>query len=117
MSARVKIDLAASAGIAARVQGMRRYYALVLAPGAARLIKAFDDRTVLAEADFDWEFGTTHELTLEVIGAQLKASVDGKQMFEIEDTEDPLESGAIALIVEEGRLAAERVTVRPAGES
>ena len=41
-----------SCGIGARVQGMRRYYGLMLGPnGRAQLVKALDGLTVLAEKD------------------------------------------------------------------
>lgn len=48
--------LAAAAGISARVQGMRRYHALLLVEGGkVRLIKALDGDQTLAEAEFAWE--------------------------------------------------------------
>ncbi len=54
----VTIHLAKAAGIAARVQGLRRYYAILLCDdGKARLIKALDGDNVLAEVDFPWTAG------------------------------------------------------------
>jgi hypothetical protein len=108
-----------SAGIAARVQGMRRYYALLLCnDGAdghptARLIKALDGDTVLAETDFLWEFGETHDLSLETVGTHLRAWIDGQRLFELDDIDWPLTGGAVALVCEEGRTATDPVTVRP----
>ncbi len=50
---------------------------------------------------------------LEVAENRIVASVDGDQVFELEDAERPLESGAIALVCEEGRSATRVVTVEP----
>ncbi|MCL6432592.1 MAG: ADP-ribosylglycohydrolase family protein, partial [Anaerolineae bacterium] len=102
-----------AAGIAARVQGMARYYALLLIEGRARLVKALDGETVLAEADLPWQLGETHVLGLRVRGSRIEASIDGRALFEVEDLDRPLRSGGIALVCEEGRTATEAVTVRP----
>ena len=106
--------LVEAAGIAARVQGMRRYYALLLCRDSkARLVKALDGNTVLAEADFAWQFGETHELALQVAGTHLTASIDGRQVFDLDDVERPLTGGAVALVCEEGRTATRSVRVCP----
>jgi ADP-ribosylglycohydrolase len=103
-----------SAGVAARVQGMRRYYALLLChDGYARLVKALDGITVLAEAPLDWQFGERHELEIIVSGNRIEASVDRAALFDVIDENAPLTGGGIALICTEGRTATERVTVRP----
>ena len=61
--------MAAGAGIAARVQGLRRYYALLLtSEGRARVVRANDDVTVLSDVAFDVEYFRTYELALEVNG-------------------------------------------------
>ncbi|HKO25408.1 MAG TPA: ADP-ribosylglycohydrolase family protein, partial [Chloroflexota bacterium] len=55
-----------AAGLGARVQGMRRYYALLLCnDGTARLVKALDGETVLAETSFSWTLGGTYELSVQ----------------------------------------------------
>jgi hypothetical protein len=115
VSADVTPHMVTAAGIGARVQGMRRYYALLLCDdGKARLVKAWDEATVLAEADFPWEFGETHELSLEVVGSHLRAWVDGQLLFEADDADRPLTCGGVALLCEEGRTATQAVTVQPA---
>ncbi len=114
VSASVTPHLAAAAGIAARVQGMKRYYALLLcAEGKVRLVKALDGDTVLAEQDFDWQLGGTYELSLAVEGKHIRASVDGQELFRVEDNERQLAGGGVALVIEEGRLACEAVVVQP----
>jgi ADP-ribosylglycohydrolase len=104
-------------GIAARVQGLQRFYALLLcADQTVRLIKALDGDQVLAQAPFEWHFGEPYELSLRVSGHRLTALINGNGVFELEDQDQPLASGAVALICEEGRAATEAVHVRPLGE-
>jgi len=115
VSADVTPHLVTSAGIAARVQGLRRYYALLLCnDGKARLVKTLDGDTVLAVADFSWELDGAYDLSLEVVGARIRAWIDGKQFFEVSDTDRPLTGGAVGLVCEEGRTATETVRVQPA---
>ena len=116
VSAAITPHLVTSAGLGARVQGMRRYYALLLCrDDKARLVKALDGQTILAEAHFPWRFGSAYELSLEVVGNHLQASIDGQLLFTVEDLDCPFTSGGVALICEEGRMASEAVTVQPAG--
>jgi hypothetical protein len=113
--AMLTLHLAQAAGLAVRVQGMQRYYALLLcADGAARLIKALDGDTVLAECTFPWRFGATHAFALTVRGDRIVAAIDGQPLFDVVDTERVLEGGAVALVVEEGRIMCDAVTVTPA---
>jgi ADP-ribosylglycohydrolase len=117
-SARLTPHMAASCGLAARVQGMKRYYALRLdRDNRARLVKALDGETVLAEAEFAWQFGETYDLTLTVTGNRLRASINAHPLFEAQDDVRPLTGGAVALLITEGRLAAEAVWVQPVSPS
>jgi len=114
VSAAVTPHLAAAAGIAVRVQGMKRYYALLLcADQKLRLVKALNGDTVLAEIDFDWRLGGAYELSLTVEGTTIRAGVDGKELLVAEDHERALTGGGVALVIEEGRMACEAVDVRP----
>jgi len=76
-------------------------------------VKALDGETVLAETAFPWTFGGTYDLSLQVVGAHIQAAIDGAVLFDLEDTNQPLEGGGVALIVSEGRLSADAVRVRP----
>jgi ADP-ribosylglycohydrolase len=115
VSAVITPHMVKSAGLAARVQGMRRYYALLLGDnGQARLVKALDGETVLAEIDFAWQFGGSYELSLQVVGSHLEAAIDGRPLFAVDDADRPLTSGGIALVCEEGRMATDAVVVSPA---
>ena len=114
VSAPVRPHMVVSAGIGARVQGVRRYYALLLTRGGkARLVKALNGDVVLAEEDFSWHLDVTYELSLKVQGNRLRASIDGEEIFDVRDADRPLTDGAVALLCEEGRTESEVVRVRP----
>ena len=113
------LHLCAAAGVAARVQGMRRYYALLLCRaadgrGVARLVRALEGDTVLAETDFAWEYGETHTFALRITGTRLQAAIDNldKPLFDV--TDGALTGGGIGLVVEEGRVMTDEVAARPA---
>jgi len=106
--------LAKAAGIAARVQGMRRYYALLLCDdGKVRLVKALDGDHVLAEADFTWSLGTAYTFTLRVEGRRLTAAIDGNLFYAGEDEDRPLTGGGVAFVCEVGRIMSEAMRVQP----
>ena len=118
VSATVKSPLAASAGIAARIGGMRRYYALLLAPnGKAQLVRALDGDTALAETDFAWSFGVGYALRLQVVGTHIQGWIGDRLLFDVRDDSRPLDGGGVALVVTEGRMGTDVVTVRPASSS
>jgi hypothetical protein len=97
------------------VQGMRRYYALLLGKnGKARLVRELDGEKVLAEADFPFVPAVTYKLSLLVRGNRLQAGVDGELLFDLDD-EPLLNGGAVALICEEGCMATDGVRVQPVG--
>ena len=114
---RVRADvtphLVRRAGVAARVQGMKRYYALVLAAdGKARLVRELDGTAVLAECDHDLALYQTYNLALTVRGETIIGVIDGVPRLEAQDSALP--SGGIALLVDEGRTATQSVSVEAA---
>lgn len=114
VSATLTPHLARSFGLAVRVQGLRRYYALVVGSDQKiSLVKLCAEEEMLAEAACPLEFGTAYELSLRVSGARLQAGLNGCWLFDVTDADGPLLNGGIALLCEEGRVATEAVTVRP----
>jgi hypothetical protein len=114
VSAEVKILLAKQGGLAARVGGMRRWYALLLCDdGMVRLVKNREAVSVLAESPFAWELDKPYRLTLTVKGDRITGEIDGQQVADVRDEDDPLESGGVALIVTEGTIGSEAVRVQP----
>jgi hypothetical protein len=99
-------------GLAARVQGLERYYALLLSnQNTIKLIKRLDGEIVLAEQEFTWEFGQPYHLQITVNGNQILASVDGALLFKVQNSDRPLPGGGIALVCEEGRIGTDEVSV------
>ncbi len=114
VTADVTPHLAEAAGLAARVQGLRRYYALRLAGrDRVEVVRHLDGPApeVLAARAYPWEFGTTHQLTLRVAGSRITALVDGTALFDLDDT--ALACGGVALLVEQGRTATQTVRITP----
>ncbi|MGA2503163.1 MAG: ADP-ribosylglycohydrolase family protein [Anaerolineales bacterium] len=104
--------LAVSFGIAVRVQGLRRYYAMLLyRDGKARLVKALDETRILKEIDFPVQLNVNYDLALKVQGQKLQGWINGELFFEFEDYDRSLEGGAGALLVEEGMLSCDRVEI------
>ncbi len=94
-------------------------------------MKALDGYSTIAGLDFPWEFGIQFNLCLKVThlyneesadggpstgnaGTRIEASVDGNWLFDVTDTDRPLSRGAIALVIEEGRLGVGAVRVERA---
>lgn len=119
VAATIRPHMCPEVGLAARVQGLQRYYALLLgANGRLRLVKrapgeapqgGLGERT-LAERDEPFELDRPYRLELQVQGGIISARVDGQAAFRVED-EAPLMEGAIALIVANGRADVDEVVV------
>ncbi len=113
VSATVIPHVAAACGIAARVQGLRRYYALLLRrEGTAQLVRMLEGETVLAETKLKWEYDRGYTLRLQAEGTRLRAWLDGQLYFDVQDAS--FTSGGVALVCEEGRMVTDSVTVSPA---
>ncbi|MBI3829337.1 MAG: ADP-ribosylglycohydrolase family protein [Planctomycetes bacterium] len=110
----VRPHLAESAGIAACVQGLKRYYALVVTRGnKIQIVKERYGRKVLAQASYKWTYDQELDLRLETHGGKLTGYVNGKKVLSFEDKRTPFASGAVALLCAEGRVDYGPVTVKP----
>jgi len=110
----IRPHMVKAAGLAARVQGMQRYYALLASnDGIARLIKMLDEQTILAQMDFKWNLPGSYEFSLEVEGNHITAWIDGQMLFQAMDADRPLTSGAIGIVCEEGRGRNGPVKIEP----
>jgi len=104
--------LATAWGIAARVQGLRRYYAVLLRQGGTlQVIKMLEGETVLAETPRVWTYDTTYDLRLRVRGTRINAWLNGELCLEAHDS--AFAHGGIALVCEEGRIVTDAVAVHP----
>ncbi|HEY1485216.1 MAG TPA: ADP-ribosylglycohydrolase family protein, partial [Micromonosporaceae bacterium] len=107
VTADVTPHLAAAAGLAARVQGLGRYYAIELSDlRTARLVRGSE---VLAECAFPWAYGRTYHMDLEVDADRIRAGIDGTTLFDLHDR--TYDSGGVALSVTEGRSATHAVHI------
>jgi ADP-ribosylglycohydrolase len=119
VSSDIAVHLGSSAGIAARVQGLRRYYALLLEAGDwLRLVKVRDDaRIVLAEAPFRWSLEKPVSLALELCGERIAGFVDGAAILHAcDDGGARFADGGIGLVIAEGALSTDQVKVGPLPE-
>lgn len=109
--------LADAWGLAARLQGRERYYAVMfdkIDGGRVKLIKRDHEETILAAARFPWEFDREYEVELQVNGNKIDAYVAGKQMFAVLETEgSPLSGGGVGLVVDTGSISAQAVRIAP----
>ncbi len=114
VTARLTPHMCDAGGVAVRVQGMARYYALLLDQDKARIVRAFEGRdTVLAQVAHGWSWGETYTLSLRIVGNSLTASINGKVVMTAEDPDELYTGGCIALLAETGRIGCEHVEVRP----
>ncbi len=100
-------------GIAVRVQGLQRYYALLLDQESTRIVRVLDGETALAETDSGWSVEQNYDLKLKVEGNKLTAFVGGEQVLETQDPDNALTGGGIALIAQAGFIYFDNVAVRP----
>lgn len=105
-------------GIAARVQGLRRFYALMLTDRkTVQIVKWLDTPEVLAEAPITTDWHTFHTLELTVKGNRISGSIDGKQLLSVTDSPpEPhrfLKGGALGVVVEDGTMTVREVSIRP----
>jgi hypothetical protein len=104
-------------GLAARVQGRERYYALMFDAvdgGCVKLVKRDHDETVLAKDRFSWELDRSYALEMRLHGMEIQAFIDGKEVFSVRDEDKlRLRGGAVALVVDTGSISAQAVHISP----
>jgi hypothetical protein len=108
-------DPAKSFGLAARVQGLTRYYALLLGPNRmVRLIRNYDGIQVLAETPYIWNWSQRYRFNLEVNGSEIVGSLNGTELIRYHDSGSALVDGGIALVCEEGLIMTDEVAITAA---
>ena len=116
VAAEITVHLASHAGLALRVQGLRRYYGVILLrPDLLRLVKVHDGATtILAEAPFPWDFETPISFEAESTGRRLWCKVGGVALEARDDGPTALADGGIALVIGEGAMSSNEIRVSPA---
>jgi len=111
-------QLCQAGGLAARIRGLRHYYALMVERGGGLVLERYSGTLAhLARRDYDWHLGEPHEFALELIGSNVKAYVDGRLEFEVDDTASGLRAGGVGMVVVEGRVDADAISVQPIDQS
>jgi hypothetical protein len=107
--------LAQAWGLAARIQGRERYYALMFDKfdgGRAKLVKRVHEETVLASDRFSWQVDQKYVVELQVEDNEIQAFVDGRKILEFTDTQQlPLTGGGVGLVVDTGSISTQAVHV------
>jgi hypothetical protein len=103
-------------GLAARVQGRERYYALMFDrsdSGQVRLVRRCHVENTLAVSRFAWHLDQTYRVRLEAQGGALRAIVGDQLILDAEDAERKLRGGGIGLLVDTGSISTRELHVRP----
>jgi hypothetical protein len=106
--------LAKAWGLAARVQGRERYYALMFEPddgGRIRLVKRRHTDTMLASRPFAWALDRRYALKLRMKNDAISAFIDGELVFEARDFDPTMAGGGVALVVDTGSISSEAIRV------
>jgi ADP-ribosylglycohydrolase len=105
--------LAGHMGVGVRVQGLRRFYAVLLQrPDKLRLVRVRDgETTVLAETAFAWAFEKPYRFIVEVDGRRISAAVDGVRLAALDNSVEALVDGGVAMIVQGGAASTDEVIV------
>ncbi|KAI2777678.1 ADP-ribosylglycohydrolase [Daldinia loculata] len=114
------VNMGGPAGVAVRVRGLNRYYALLFHKGSVdinssknriALVKALDyERVELASVDFDWQYDIQYSVTFKVSGDLLHARV-GKTELSARDAQYP--GGGIGMVVTDGSILTRSIKIGP----
>jgi ADP-ribosylglycohydrolase len=115
VEATVTVHLAAYAGVAIRVHGLRRYYAaLLVRPGLVRIVRVYDGEiATLAEAKLDWAFEAALAFRIDADGDRITAHVGGVTLAARDTGPHALTDGGIAFVLSGGALSCDEVVVAP----
>ena len=113
VSSSIAVHLGHEGGLAFRVQGLRRFYAMLLSrDGYLRLVKVRDGkRTVLAEQAYAWALERPYLMSVTLNGNQIGCSIEGQSVFSVRDVTQPYENGGIGLLINEGALSTSEIRV------
>jgi ADP-ribosylglycohydrolase len=111
------VHLGRYAGVGFRVQGLRRYYAVVLVqPNLLRIVRVRDRQTkTLAQVDFVWSPETRYLFDIEVQGHNLIVTINGVRLAAVDEGALAFDDGGVALLVCEGAVSTFEVYVGPNG--
>jgi ADP-ribosylglycohydrolase len=109
----IVVHLGNYAGVALRVQGLRRYYGVrVTREGKLQIVKVRDDETkVLVETSYAWRYDQPLPFAVRVRQNTILASV-GTASLSVEDFADTaFRNGGVGLFIHDGTISTDAVTV------
>lgn len=106
------IKLGSPAGLAIRVQGLNRYYAVTFTDDKRiNIVKAHDaDRIKLASVAFPWELDHKYRIMLTARGHTIHARVDN---VEVQAADSQYKGGGFGLIATDGCVSADSFIIAP----
>jgi ADP-ribosylglycohydrolase len=109
------VHLADHAGLGLRVQGLRRYYGvLLLRPNTLAIVRVYDGaRTILAETPFDWTFDIAYPFEAEVAGRRITCKIGAIALEAEDDGPQALRDGGVALVLAKGALSTDEIRITP----
>lgn len=111
------VNLGKECGIIARVQGLNRWFGLLLRTGKngqkyVAVVKAMDEeRSELARMQFDWTLDQAYCLSMEMYGERIEAKVDG---MAVKCRDGTYRGGAAGFLVNSGSVSADSMRISPA---
>ena len=117
LDADMTVHLGRYAGLAARVGGLRRFYAARLCrEGQFQILRVFDeDREVLASTALPWRFDKTVPVSMTVCGRRIIASAGETVLTADDDRDGHLASGGAGLLVADGAVTVDGIRVTSPG--
>ncbi|MBP1996640.1 ADP-ribosylglycohydrolase family protein [Paenibacillus eucommiae] len=114
VESRLIFSLHGRAGLVARSNGHRRYYAAVYEGGNQVSIIARKDHEVkvLASAPFSYEEDRLYHTRFNVIGNQLSLVVEGEELISVTDDDNLYSSGAAGFLMEKGTMVADGFMIK-----
>lgn len=110
------VQLGQPAGVAIRVRGLNRYYAVMFSGNGktVTLIKALDEeRIVLDSAEFLWKLDQSYEVIIQAKGPQIVARIGGTEV-KLMAEDDQYVGGGLGLIVTDGAMSAGQIMIEAA---
>ncbi|KAN0095006.1 ADP-ribosylglycohydrolase [Hyaloscypha variabilis] len=102
------------AGLAVRVRGLNRYYALVFKPDrkSVALVMAKDEtRTELTCVSYEWKLDESYSVTVCAEGDNITGFIAGKKVAEAQEGE--WTGGGIGVVVTDGSVAVDQIDISP----
>ncbi|MEC7745201.1 MAG: hypothetical protein VX534_02040, partial [Pseudomonadota bacterium] len=76
-----------------------------------RIVKVLDGLNILQEIDYEFQFQTEYNLTLNAENKTLTASINGEKVMQVEDIKSRLLNVGIGFVVESGTESTNEIII------